>query len=386
LNKLTTLKAESFDDEDPEDLDLYGLEEPVWKIEVVLKPDQTKATLLVGSMHIAEGKNLLFAKRGERPAVVSLGLDLIGTITKDPQELREKKVIPFKTWEIKKAELEGKGLAVTLAKREGSKWWIEAPIEARADGTKMSAFLGALSRLEGDEFLEKPEGEGELAAYGLSDPLARVALYQEKPAAVEEEGVEEEPGHQLLGVVLLGKGAGPEDAYYAAVEGEGTLYRVKGSFFQDDFPEGLDVLRSKKVLDVSRYLVTGIEARGPEGPVVLERKEADWKVKKPSSGPAKGKDVNGLLSEVIGLEVDRFVEEVPEDLSAWGLDPAASAIALKKDDGEELGAVLISDKGPENEVGLFYVKAKGEPWVGLVEEAKRKALMDRLAVFQPEDD
>ena len=385
LNKLTTLKAESFDDEAPQDLDAYGLENPVWKIEVVLKPDQTKATLLIGSMHEGEGKGYLYAKRGERPTVVSLGLELVGTIAKEPQELREKKVIPFKTWEINKAELDGKGLNVTLAKREGSKWWIEAPIEARADGTRMSAFLGALSRLEGDEFLEKPEGEEELAAYGLADPLARVALYAEKPAAGEAEGEMEDAGSPLLGVVILGKGVGTEDAYYATVEGEGTLYRVVGSFYEDDFPEGLDALRSKKVLDVSRYLVSGIEARGPDGWVLLERKETDWKLKKPSSGPAAEKDVNGLLSEVAGLEVERFVDELPEDLSAWGLDPAVSEIMLRNDEGEELGAVLISDRGPEDAEGFFYTKARGEPWVGLIPEAKRKALLDKLAGFRPEE-
>jgi hypothetical protein len=224
-----------------------------------------------------------------------------------------------------------------------------------------------------------------LAEYGLADPLARVALYKEKPAApAEEEGEVEEAGYSLFGVLLLGKGQGDEAGYYAIVEGEETLHRVKGSFYEDDFPASVDVLRSKKVLDISRFLVAGIDYRGPEGPVVLEREEGVWKLEKPSSGGADEKDVNGLLTEAIGLEVDRFVDEIPNDLAALGLDPSGSEIVLTKEGGEELGGVLFSDKGPEGEEGLIYVRSRGESWVGLMQETKKKALQDKLAGFKPE--
>ncbi len=385
LNKLTTLKAETFVDEAPKDLADYGLERPVWTIEIVLKPDQTKATLLIGSLHQAQGKGYLYAKREERPVVVSLGMDLIGTFAKEAEDLREKKIMPFKTWKVRKAELDGKGLDVTLEKRDGQKWWIEAPIEARADGAKMSVFLGAVNRIEGEEFLEKPAGEEGLAEYGLADPLARVALYEEKPATGEEGEGGEEAGYPLLGVLLLGKKVHEgEDVYYATVDGEDTVYRVSGEFYEESFPESVDALRSKKAIDFSRYLVNEIDVRGPEGPVVMKRKEGVWKLKKPRSGDLEEKAVTALEAEVLSLEVGRFVEEVPEDLSAWGLEPAESEFVFRKDDGEELGALLLSGQGPEGEEGLVYVKQREEPWVGLIQADKKKAIMDKLIECVPE--
>jgi hypothetical protein len=389
LNKLTTLKAEKFVDEAPKDLADYGLDRPVWKIEAVLKPDQTKATLLIGSLHQVGGKGYLYAKREERPGVVSLGMDLIGTFAKDAEEFREKKVMSFKTWKVRKAELEGKGLDVTLEKRDGQKWWIVAPIEARADGTRMSALLGAVNRLEGVEFLEKPAGEEGLAEYGLADPLARVVLYEEKPASSEEEGegVEggEDAGYPVIGALLIGmKGHEGEDAYYATVDGEDTVYRVSGEFYEENFPEGVDALRSKKAIDFSQYLVTEIDARGPEGPVAMKRKEGLWKLQKPSSGDVEKEVVDKLLIEALGLEVDRFVAEVPEDLSAWGLEPAESELAFRNEDGGELGALLLSGQGPEGEEGLVYVKQREESWVGLIQADKKKAIMDKLIACVPE--
>ena len=195
----------------------------------------------------------------------------------------------------------------------------------------------------------------------------------------------EEAGYPLLGVLLLGKKAQEgEDVYYATVDGEDTVYRVSGEFYEKSFPEAVDALRSKKVVDISQYVVTEIVARGPEGPVELKRKEGLWKLKKPRSEDVKKEAVDALITEVLGLEVDRFVEHVPEALSAWGLDPAESEISFKNDDGEELGAVLFSDRGPEGEEGLLYVKQREEPWVGLIQADKKKAVMGKLMVCVPE--
>ncbi len=387
LNKMTTLKANAFVSEDPKNLADYGLDQPVWKVEMFLKPDQTKATLLVGSMHQMQGKGGLFAKVQERPSVVSLGMDMIGTFAKEPEDLRETKVMPFKTWKIRKAEIDREGLDVTLEKKDGQKWRIEQPIQARADGTKMSAFLGAVSRLEAEEFLAKPEDREGLAEYGLADPLARIVLYQEKPETdAEDEGAAEAADYPLLGVLLLGKKAQEgEDSFYATVEGEASLYRVSREFYEESLPAGLDALRSKKAIDFSRFLVTEIDARGPDGPVVLERKEGLWKLKKPASGDVEEKAVTELLTEVLGLEVDRFVEEAPKDLAAFGLEPAESELSFKKEDGEVVGTVLFSGKGPEGEKGLLYVKQRDESWVGLIQADKKEMILEKLAGCMPEE-
>ena len=388
LDKLANLKAVSFDDENPKDLSAYGLDKPVWRIEVALKPDQTRIALLLGSMHETKGKGSIYAKRGDRPTVVSLGMDLIGTFAKGPKELREKRVMPFKTWKIHKLELAGKGLNVTLEKKEGDRWWIEAPIKARADGSKMTVLLGALNRLEGEEFLEKPKTKAGLARFGLADPLARVTLYEGKPpAGGKKKGEEAGSGstYPLFGKFLLGKVQEKgKDVYYATTEGDETVYRVSGDFYKNSFPADVEALRSKKVAAFSRYLVAGIEAKGPEGPVLIRRKENRWELEKPHSGEVDRKKVDALLTQVLALEVDRFVENVPEDLSAWGLDPAASELVFRNDKGKEMGAVLFSARGPEGEKGLIYVRERGEPWVGLIQADKKKALMDKLAACVPE--
>ena len=146
----------------------------------------------------------------------------------------------------------------------------------------------------------------------------------------------------------------------------------------------MDALRSKKAIDISQYLVTEIVARGPEGPVELMRKDGLWKLKKPRSEDVEKEAVDAIMTEAVGLEVDRFVEQVPEALSAWGLDPAENELTFRNEEGEELGGLLLSGQGPEGEEGLVYVKQKEEPWVGLIQVDKKKALMDKLTGCIPE--
>ena len=117
---------------------------------------------------------------------------------------------------------------------------------------------------------------------------------------------------------------------------------------------------------------------------LIKRKENLWKLKKPGSGDVEQAAVTALLTEVLGLEVDRFLEGVPEDLSALGLEPAESELAFRKEDGEDLGGVLLSEQGPKGEEGLLYVKQRDEPWVGLIQADKKKAILEKLAGCLPE--
>ena len=382
LNKLTGLRVQSFDAEAPEDLGPYGLDDPAWRIEVFLAPDHTKASLLLGKGHEEGSAELLYAKRGERPAIVSLKSDLVAAFDRSAEELREKKVFPFKSWNVSRMDLVREGEEARLEKREGGKWWIVSPFEARADSGKVSSFLSALSRLEAVGFIPGGEGGGALADHGLDHPLARITLYEQKTAP-EGEAKEAAPGYKPLGTIRFGVvGEEGEMAYSAAMEGDDTIYALDGAFFRDEMPKTLDALRSHKVVDVFRYQVASIAYRGPEGTVELDKKGGDWKLRKPESRDVEEKDVNALLSLVVDLEVERFLDDASPDLAALGLAPPARTITLKDEEGELLGTILLSDTGPGED--SLYVKAGGEAWVGVIPAETGEKLTESLEPFREE--
>ena len=130
-----------------------------------------------------------------------------------------------------------------------------------------------------------------------------------------------------------------------------------------------------------RYQVASIEYQGPKGKVVLEKKAGSWKLKKPKSRDIDDDSVDALLTALGDIEVERFIDTPPSDLASVGLQPPEGRIVLKKEDGEELGTMLISGKGPKGEKDLFYAKNKKEAWIGLISKEKKQKLVDKLAPF-----
>ncbi len=380
LNKLTGLRAESFDDEAPKDLAAYGLDKPTWKVELVLKPEHTRAVLLLGKAHDTDGTQYVYAKREVQPTVVSLKADLVDTFDKKPEDLREKRVFPVKTWKVRKAELAREGQEIVLVKHDGSKWRITAPIDARADSDKVSAFLAALSRLEAQRFLDKPSDQGALADYGLSEPIARVTLYEQPPVPLGKGEDEKEQKFNKIGTFLLGRvGKGDHQRYYATLEGDNTIYAVKADFFEKDFPASVETLRSKRVLDFYRYEVMEVEIQTPKELFLFDRKDGPWTLKTPTTRELKEEDVNALLIALTDLDVDHFAEKAPEDLKPFGLDAPDLSIRLVKEDGKDLGTIFFSAKGPEDQADLVYVKADNDPWIGLLKKEDKKRILEKLA-------
>jgi len=380
LSKLTGLRARSFEAEEGADLASFGLADPAWTVEVGLSPDHARVSLVIGSAGRDEGRETVFAKRGETPGVVNLDRDVTEALAAGPEQLREKKVFAFKSWEVEKVELDLEGTSVALEKTDEGKWWIRSPIEARAAAARISPFLSSLSRLEGQEFIPAPEEGNGLAAYGLDAPIARITLLSKGEKSGESAA---EPQTASLGTLLLGRSAGEEGLFYAMRQGADTVARVGKEFFDQELPRSLDDLRDRKLLDFYRYQVEGIEAEGAPGRVVLARRAGTWRLEKPEDRGLEEKEVDDLLGRLTDLEVVRFVGPGGEgaDQRAAGLTPPDMKITLKGEKGVVLGTLLVSGKGPEGDPGRVYAAREGENWVGLIEKAGKQELTDGLRPF-----
>ena len=133
--------------------------------------------------------------------------------------------------------------------------------------------------------------------------------------------------------------------------------------------------------------VARVDYEGPEGEIILQKKKGNWKFKGPGDHDLKQEEVKGLLDVLTGLEAVRFMDRTSLEADGGGgsgvpgLEPPERMFTLKGDEGEELGVLLLSGMGPEGEEGLFFAGWKGDRWVGLVEEARKKELVEKVAQF-----
>lgn len=384
LTKITGLRAVAVHAEEAGDLKPYGLSDPGWKIEVTLQPDQVQATLLVGNSYSDEEKTeYVYAKRGERPMIVGVRTDFLEALRQRPEEYREKKVMPLRTWEVARLELEWKDAKAVLEKTEANQWTLMEPFKARADSGKVNSLLTALSRLEAEEFLSAPETEADRTRYGLAVPAFQAKFEKKADEGGSEQSEKEQ--RSTIGTVSFGRGGGERQRCYALVEGDTTLYGLSCEFLNQEVPEDPDALRERKLLGFYRYQVDSVEWRGPEGTGRIKRAQEGWDIEKPKRGKVEGETVNSFLDALSSLQVDRFVGPHQGDLGSFGLAEPEYRISIRQrqEKGEEkiLGNILFSAAGPEGDGDHLYAMTEGEEWIGLVRREDKSKVVEKLASF-----
>ncbi|MFW6108392.1 MAG: DUF4340 domain-containing protein, partial [bacterium] len=148
-----TLRVEHFVTEDAPRLADYGLDEPQATCEIVTT-DGTTMTLLVGAA-ARGGEGLVYAKRGEEPAVFTLKEVRVAQLTVAPEDVRSRRVAALDGDEVTSITVE-RGDEMCIVAREGAEepWRLMEPSQAAASQEAVAEFLDALGRLRADRWVD----------------------------------------------------------------------------------------------------------------------------------------------------------------------------------------------------------------------------------------
>ena len=224
------------------------------------------------------------------------------------------------------AEVAGASAAAAPAERD---WRIVAPLTARADKTMADRLAGDLAQLESERSLEgaKP------ADVGLATPRGKVTWTTGKAQGTLELG-DEVPASSDIVVAS----AGAKEPRVVAKSIVADIDHQPGDW------------RSKQVLAEGRDKIDRIRivpAGGAEE-TVLARKGERFEVERPYADAADPQEVDPLLSELTGLQVDHFLDAP--------LPPAAEKALAAPVGRIELSlagktAPFVVEVGPETEPG-----------------------------------
>ena len=333
-------KIKEFVEESPKDLGRYGLDQPtrvtLWTGK---EKDRTAKVLLLGK--VDPSKKGLYAMRQGEPSIFLLGEETWTALPKSVADLRDKSFFAFDRGRVERLEVESPKGKVALLK-EGDRWQVKAPLQAKADEAVVSSLLWRLQDLRATEFVaEKAQS---LQPYGLGKPEVRV-LFWEKEAKTPQ-------------ILLLAKG-GKKDLAYAALEGHGRVVLVEAQALTD-LGKSVEDLRDKSLFDFETKDVKRIQLKMTGQLFVMERRgEDDWRLLEPKKGKVQGFRVGDLLWNFRRLKWESLISEKGEGLSQYGLDPPSVEIALWKADGSEIASLLMGRKEKER----TYIRSKATPAV-----------------------
>jgi len=174
LDSLANLKATEFVSENKNSAEIkkLGLGKPEYEVGLSL-PTANKE--IVFSLHKADGKS--YAMSSEATKIVAFDASsLLADLERKPDELREKKVADFSSWEADKVSVKKGGFTLGAVKekvKDEEKWLLDTPAKDPADGTKVDAFLRRIEGLEAAGFVDNSKNPAE---FGLDRPAAEIRV------------------------------------------------------------------------------------------------------------------------------------------------------------------------------------------------------------------
>lgn len=228
LNSLSNLKAKEFISEEKkaEEIKKYGLDSPEYEIFLAMPLAKQEATFFLNKK-----EDKLYATTSLSSKIITAEDSILSDLEKEAQELREKEVTNFYSWEANKLHLRKEKIDWTLTKDKEDKWHFESPVKEEADKSKIETFIRKIESLEATEFIDPPLN---LKDYGLDEPQAEVKIW------VKED---EEKTKEIT--VLIGS----EDKEAKKVVMKNTrldyLFRVDSAFLEE-FPKELKDWKAEK--------------------------------------------------------------------------------------------------------------------------------------------
>jgi len=324
-------------DENPTDLNAYGLLTPRIEVDFKAAGDKDYKKLLVGEK-TPTGADM-YARRNDEKKVFLIPAMHETSLNRTTFDLRDKVLLKVDREKLDGIEVTAGGKTLALAK-DASEWKIKKPIETKADFGAAEGLVGRLQALQMKSIAADAPTPADLKKYGLDKPEATVNLNS---------------GSSRATLVVGGKAA--EGTLYARDLSKPAVVTIEAALL-DELKKGADDYRRKDLFEFRPYNATHIELSHDGKTIVLDRQKGQgenapdkWHRAAPAGDIDKDK-MDGLLSKLSNMRAASFVDSTAKA----GTDKPALTVTVKFDDGKKEEKVTFGQSGSD----VFAVRP-GEP-------------------------
>lgn len=353
LDGLVEGKREKVVAEQASDLGEFGLQEPSLIVEATGKNGAAPSILQIGAR--TPTMSGYYAREGEQSKVLMMATTLQTKFDKSVFTLRDKTVLSLDQAQVKRVEVHY-GEQVIAAEAEGGQGWkLMAPLEAKADKTKISELLSSIREAKIKEFID--ETPQDLAKYGLNPPQWRLVFL------VGDDRAEKS--------LLVGNEEPAKSGVYAKRGTTDNVFLVETKLLEK-VPKQASDWRDRALLAFKREEVQKVEIRA--GDAITEVACVDncgkipddrWQIKQPLDAKADAVKVRTLLRNLEELKVKTFITEAADDLAPFELNNPSVQIHIWLKEKAQPITVLLGRQDADK--GGYYVKLPERPAVYLVD-------------------
>jgi hypothetical protein len=217
---------------------------------------------------------------------------------------------------------------IKLAKDAVEGWMLTEPVRSKAEQSTVDEVLDGLVEGKRDKVIA--EQAADLADFGLQEPSLVVhASLKDVPTPT---------------VLQIGAKTPTMGGYYAREGEQSKVLMVPTSLF-GKFDKTVFNLRDKTVLALDQQQVKRVEVQHGEQLITVESEgDKGWKTVVPLEAKADKSKVTDLISAINSAKVKEFVEEAPQDLAKYGLNPPRWRLTFFIGDDRAEKTLLLGDE------------------------------------------
>lgn len=321
VSTLSSLSADKVIEEKASDLIPYGLTTPSMTVTVTRKDGKTD-TLQVGDETPTGAGS--YAKLANDPRVFTVASFNKTALDKNPNDLRDKRLLTFDSDKLSRVELNAKGQAIEFGKNNQNDWQILKPRPLRADGSQVEELVRKLKDAKMDTSVSEEDAKKAAAAFNSGAKIATAT-------------VTDAAGSQSLEIRK-----DKDKNYYAkssAVEGVFKIANDLG----DAVDKNADDFRNKKVFDFGFSDPNKVEIKG----ATYTKSGEKWMSGAKQMDPAT---VQTVIDKLRDLSATKFPEK-------GGTEPVLD-VTVTSNDGKRVEKVAITKQGNQ-----YFARRDNEPSV-----------------------
>ena len=330
-------------DENPSNVNEYGLSNPRIEIDFKASGDKEYRKLFIGEKSPTGAD--LFAKRNDEKRVFLIPAFQETTFNKDTFALRDKTVLKFDREKVDGVEVGAGGKSLVMAK-DGPEWKIKKPVETRADYGSVEGLVGRLQTIQMKSIVADEASPADLKKYGLEKPEATVNINAGSARAT-----------------LLVGGKATDTTVYARDASKPAVVTVESALI-DDLKKGADDYRRKDLFEFRAYNANRVELKRGNDVVVFERVKGQgenaqdkWRRVSPNPADADRDKVDAMLAKIANMRATSFVD------GKGALSPTLEVV-VKFDDNKKEERVTFVKSGED-----VLALRPGEPGAAKIDAA-----------------
>ena len=337
-NTLASVDMVRVVDENPSNLNDYGLSNPRAVVAFKAEGDKDYRRLLLGEK-TPTGSDL-FAKRNDEKKVFLIAAFQESSLNKSPFDLRDKNVLKVERDKIDGVDLSAGSQTLKIAK-DGADWRLKSPVDVKADYGTVEGLIGRFQTARMKAITTENASAADLKKYGFDKPQASVDLHAGSSKAT----------------LLIG-GKADDTSVYARDASKPMVVTVESSLL-DEIKKGPDDYRRKDLFEFRPYNANHIEITHNGQTAVFDRvksategKPDTWHRASPNAGDVDKDKFDAFLGRISNMRAEKFVPSA----AGTGLDKPALTVVVKFDDNKKEERVTFGQSGQD-----VHAARPGEP-------------------------